>query len=402
MAKDLRDRAFVRLKPQAHRRLNLGHPWAFSNEIDMSAEARQLPPGSIVRLGTSDGTPLGTFLFNRHPLIAARLLSRDPEARIDAAFFRERLERALEIRERLIDVPFYRLAHAEADGLPGTVIDRFGDALVLQVNSAGMEKLTPMLLEALDALLAPERVILRNDSPARALERLDAYVRPWRGSLKDPVEVQEQGALFLADLGEGQKTGWFYDQRENRLWASRLIRGVADARVLDVYCFSGGFSVSAARAGAAEVTGVDRSARALALAEQAAALNGVGERCSFRKSDSFAALEHLARKQERYHLVVADPPAFVKHRKDLPQGLRAYRKLARLAAGIVAPGGYLVLCSCSHHVEPAAFLDQVGRGLAEAKRSGRVLRNGGAAPDHPVHPRLPETQYLKAVFLALD
>src|SRR5690554_4621324 len=224
MAKDLRDRAFVRLKPQAHRRLNLGHPWAFSNEIDMSAEARQLPPGSIVRLGTSDGTPLGTFLFNRHPLIAARLLSRDPEARIDAAFFRERLERALEIRERLIDVPFYRLAHAEADGLPGTVIDRFGDALVLQVNSAGMEALTPLLLDAVDDLIAPTTLMLRNDSPVRSLERLEPYVSLVRGTVDKPFEIVEHRARFLADLGEGQKTGWFYDQRDNRRWAAELDR----------------------------------------------------------------------------------------------------------------------------------------------------------------------------------
>lgn len=401
MAKELQDRAVVRLKPQAQRRIKLGHPWAFSNEIDMTAEAKSLPPGSIVRLESSDGTPLGTFLFNRHPLIAARLLSRDPEARIDAGFFKQRLARALEIRERLINVPFYRLVHAEADGLPGTVIDRFGDALVLQVNSAGMELLTPVLLEALDDLLAPSIVVLRNDSPVRSLERLELYFRVVRGSLEAPVEVQEHGARYLADLREGQKTGWFYDQRDNRLWAADLLRGHPDARVLDAYCFAGGFTVQAALVGA-EVTALDRSARALELAEQAAALNGVAERCSFRKSDSFAALEHLGRKGERFHLVVADPPAFVKNRRDLPQGLRAYRKLARLAAGVVAPGGYLVLCSCSHHVEPAAFLDQISRGLAEAGRPGRVLRQSGAAPDHPVHPRLPETQYLKAVFLALD
>ena len=224
MAKELQDRAVVRLKPQAQRRIKLGHPWAFSNEIDMTAEAKSLPPGSIVRLESSDGTPLGTFLFNRHPLIAARLLSRDPEARIDAGFFKQRLARALEIRERLINVPFYRLVHAEADGLPGTVIDRFGDALVLQVNSAGMELLTPVLLEALDDLLAPSIVVLRNDSPVRSLERLELYFRVVRGSLEAPVEVQEHGARYLADLREGQKTGWFYDQRDHRLCAADLLR----------------------------------------------------------------------------------------------------------------------------------------------------------------------------------
>ena len=402
MVKNVSERPVVRLKPKAQKRLNLGHPWAFSNEIDMTPEAKALPPGTIVGLETSDGQALGAFLFNRHPLIAARLLDRDPEARIDAAFFRQRLARALDIRERLIGVPYYRLVHAEADGLPGTVIDRFADALVLQVNTAGMEALSPALLDALDDLLAPSTVMLRNDSPARALERLDPAVKLCRGSVEAPVEVIEHGTRFLADLGEGQKTGWFYDQRDNRRWAADLIRGLPGARVLDAYCFAGGFAVQAALAGAVEVTGLDRSARALELAREAATLNGVEARCHFRKTDTFAALEHLAKKQERFHLVIADPPAFVKNRKDLPQGLRAYRKLARLAAGVVKSQGYLVICSCSHHVEPAAFLDQVGRGLAEAGRSGSVLRHAGAALDHPVHPRLPETQYLKAVFLALD
>ena len=397
------DRPIVRLKPKAQKRLRLGHPWVYSNEIEMSAEVKALPPGSLVRLLSSGGDELGTFLFNRHPLIAARLLSRDPVEVIDAGFFRRRLQRALSIRERLIGVPFYRLAHAEADGLPGTIIDRFGDALVLQVNTAGMEALTPALLEAIDEVIAPETVLLRNDSPVRELERLDGYVRLLRGSVEQPVEVREHGARFLADLSEGQKTGWFYDQRDNRRWAGDLIRTAAEgARVLDAYCFAGGFSIQAALAGAQTVMGVDRSARALELAGEAAALNGVAERCTFRKSDAFAALEHLAKKRDSFDLVIADPPAFVKGRKDLPQGLRAYRKLARLAAEVVAPEGYLVICSCSHHVDMASFVDQIGRGLAEAGRPARLLRSAGAAPDHPVDPRLPETQYLKALFLALD
>lgn len=397
------ERPAVRLKPGAQKRLRLGHPWAFSNEIEMTAEAKALPPGTVVRLEEASGRPLGSFFFNRHPLIAARKLDADPEAVIDAGFFRRRLERALALRERLVGAPFYRLVHAEADGLPGTIVDRFGEALVLQVNTAGMELQIPALLEALDDLLAPTTLLLRNDSPARALEQLEPYVKLERGSLETPVELVEHGARFLADLGEGQKTGWFFDQRDNRRWAADLIRGAAPgARVLDAYCFAGGFAVQAALAGAAEVTGLDRSARALELAAQAAALNGVGERFSFRKTDAFAALEHLAKKKEHFDLVIADPPAFAKSRKDLPQGLRAYRKLARLAAEVVAPGGFLVLCSCSHHVEPAAFLDQVGRGLADLGREARVLRSAGAALDHPVDPRLPETQYLKALFLALD
>lgn len=397
------ERPTLRLKPRAEKRVRGGHPWIFSNEIAMEGEARTLPPGSVVRFETANGEALGAFLYNRHPLIAGRQLSRDPEVRLDGGWFRDRLRRALAIRESLVGAPFYRLVHAEADGLPGTVIDRFGDHLVLQVNAAGIEAHLDQLLGALDELLAPRVVLLRNDSPARQLEGLELYSRAAKGRLEGPVEIAEEGARFLADLGEGQKTGWFYDQRDNRAFAAALLKGQeGSARVLDLYAFAGGFAIQAARAGAAEVLAIDRSASALRLAEQSAALNGLEDRIEFRKSDAFASLEFLERKGQAFDLVIADPPAFAKSKKDLPQALRAYRKLARLAAGAVAPGGQLVLCSCSHHVEPAAFAEQCRRGLFDAGREARQLRAAGAAPDHPVHPALPETAYLKALFYALD
>ncbi len=396
---DPEPRPVVRLKPGAHRRVTGGYPWVYSNEVEMDAATRGLTPGGVVRLTAAGGQDIGTAIFNRHPLIAARLLSRKADVTIDEDFLSGRLARALEIRERLFDEPYYRLCHAEADGLPGTIIDRFGGTLVVQINTAGMERLRPYLLAALERVVRPEAVILRNDSQTRELEGLPLYVEVAKGHLDGPTLVRENGARYFADPAGGQKTGWFYDQRDNRALAARLARG---GRVLDCYCHSGGFAIQAALGGAREVIGVDRSETALALAGQAVDANAVAGSCSFVKGEVFAELARRARAGERYELVIVDPPAFVKVKRDLPQGLKGYRKLARLAALAVAPGGHLVAASCSHHVDGAMFAEQVRRGLNDAGRQGRVLFQRGAGPDHPVHPFLPETAYLKLQVLAMD
>lgn len=392
-------RPTLRLKPGAHRRAMSGHPWVFSNEIEMIPALKALAPGTVVRVLADDGRALGTALFNPHPLISARLLTRDPEAVIDRDFLAARLARALALREKLLPVPHYRLVHAEADGLPGTVIDRFNDTIVVQVNTAGMERLTDELLAALDALLSPRVVLLRNDGAARSLEGLEPEVRLVKGSLDEPIELVENGARFLADPSEGQKTGWFFDQRDNRAAVAKLAAG---ARVLDLYSYCGGFGVQAALAGAAQVTAIDRSQPALDLAARAAALNGVAERCTFRRAEAFEELQRLADARERFGVVIADPPAFIKSKKDLHQGARAYRKLSRLAAQRVEPEGFLFVASCSHHIDMAGFASEVRHGLAAAERSGRVLMSSGAAADHPVHPFLPESAYLKGMLLQLD
>ena len=389
----------IRLKAGAHRRLLQGHPWVYSNEVEMDAEARSLPPGIVVRVASHDGEILGTAVFNRFPLIAARLLSRDSRAEIDVDFLAERLSRALAIRETLFPGPFYRLVHAEADGLPGLIADRFGDTLVLQANSAGMDRLLPQLLQAVERVITPQTVVLRNDSPARQMESLESGSEVVKGSVESTTQLEENGARYLADLRVGQKTGWFFDQRDNRAWIARFARG---ARVLDGYSYSGGFTVQAALAGAAEVTALDRSQPALELAEAAANLNGVTERCRFVKAEVFPELQRRAKANETFEVVIMDPPAFVKSRKDLKQGAKGYRKLTRLACQLVAPEGVLFVASCSHHVDPALFAEQVKRGLVDAGRRGRILRSAGAAPDHPLHPALPESAYLKALVLALD
>jgi 23S rRNA (cytosine1962-C5)-methyltransferase len=387
------------LKPGGDKRLGAGHPWVYSNEIRMDTAAKALAPGCLVRLARTDGKPLGLASFNPHALIAARLLSPEGNDKVDENFLAARLARALGLRQQLFADPFYRLVHAEADGLPGFVVDRYGETAVCQINTAGAENLLSPFLAALDRVVEPRTVILRADSRGRAAEGLDSYHRVLKGDASGPIQGREGGLHFAADPETGQKTGWFYDQRENRQFAAGLSAG---GRVLDLYCHTGGFGLAAARAGAEIVLGVDSSAPALELAGQGAEMNGISGKCQFRKADVFKALDDFSADGQKFDLVVADPPAFVTARKDLNPGLRGYRKLAREAARLVAPGGFLLLASCSHQVEPTAFAKEVARGLASASRRGRILRQAGAGPDHPVHPHLPESAYLKVLVLQLD
>lgn len=392
-------RPSIHLLPGHAKRLRHGHPWAYSNEVRMDAAAKALPPGGVVRVVDEVGKALGCATFNPHSLIAVRMLAADADAAIDRVFLRSRLEAAQALRARLFEEPYYRLVHAEGDRLPGLVIDRYGDVIAVQANTAGMERLLPELLAALDDLFGPRAVVLRSDSPARAHEGLERHIGVASGALDGPVEGREDGVRWLADPLTGQKTGWFFDQRESRAFVAGLCDG---GRVLDLYSYSGGFALRAAVAGAADVVAVDRSEPALALGERAAALNGVAARCRFVRAEAFAEMARLATAKERFDVVVADPPSFVKSRKELQPGLRGYRKMTRLAAQLVAPGGFLLVASCSHNVEVDAFAEAVRRGLADAGRSGCVLRAAGAAPDHPHHPALPESAYLKSLTLRLD
>lgn len=380
-------------------RLRRGHPWLFSNEVDMTAEAKALPRGSLVALVDAGGEVLGQATFNPHSLIAARLLHGDAAAPIDAAFFVTRLKAALALRQRLFDQPYYRLVHSEADALPGLIVDRYGDVLSVQLNTAGMDRLREPLLEALHTLLAPRAIVLRNDSPVRGLEGLEIEHGLAAGSIDGPVEIVENGTRFLADITTGQKTGWFFDQRPNRAFIAGLAVGAA---TLDVYSYAGGFGLTALVRGATSALLVDRSEEALGLARQAAALNGVADRLETRCGDGFKVMETLAAEGRRFGAVIADPPAFVKTRKDLAAGAKGYRKMARLAAPLVQPGGFLLCGSCSHHMPAEQFFEEVSQGIGQAGRQGRLLWSHGAGPDHPIHPHLPESAYLKALVFQLD
>ena len=387
----------LRLQPRQDRRLKAGSPWAFSNEIAMTPDHRAWPRGGVVRLESAEGWRFGTFAFNPHSLIAARMLDRDPAASIDAAWVRARIAAAASLRARICDTPYHRLVHAEADQLPGLVIDRFGDVAVVQTNAAGMDRLLPEITAALLDVLPLRAVIARNDSAARLHEGLPQEVRLLHGEAGQ-VEAVEGGVRFAVDPLEGQKTGFFFDQRSNRDRVAALTSG---ARVLDVFCHTGAFGLRAAAAGAASVLLVDASAPALELAAKAAERNGLTARVSQQRGDAFDVMAALAATGERYDVVVCDPPAFAKSRKDAEAGLRAYNRMARLAAPLVAPGGFLFVASCSHHAPIDAFSAQIATAMVKARRDARILFTAGAGPDHPVHPNLPESAYLKAQLLQL-
>ena len=378
------------------RRARAGSPWIFSNEIRMDEAAKAITPGAIVNVRGEDGRAFGTGYFNPKSLIAIRLLAEDCDAVIDAEFFAGRLKRAAALRDAAYGKPFYRLVHAEGDGLPGLVIDRFDDTLTVQLGTAGMEKQRTAILMALDAVLKPKTVILRGDAPNRALEGLDSYVETVKGE-GHRIALEENGARYIADLTEGQKTGWYYDQRDNRAFIAKFAKGKS---VLDAYSYTGGFGILAAKAGAKETVCLDSSAPALAIAEESARVNGV--KISAVKADVFEELERLKAAGERFDIVIADPPPFVKSKKDLEPGAKAYRKLTRLAADVTAEGGLLLVASCSHNIPPERFASECAQGLERAGRRAALIHQSGAGVDHPVHPMLPESAYLKSLVYALD
>jgi len=374
-------------------------PWIYANEIDM-APVKALPPGSQVTVTSADDVPIGSAFFSAHSLIAARFYSDLPDRPFDAGLLAQRLAAAVNLRRSLGLWPNCRIVHAEADGLPALVVDRIGAVAVVQVNGAGLDAFQQEIVAAVAAETGAEAVVLRGDEVARQREGLEPLpTRVVQGAIPGPTVLEEDGITFLADPVQGQKTGWYHDQRDHRRQVGRLARGLS---VLDLYCHSGGFALHAAAGGAADVTAIDSSAAALHLAEAAAERNGFAGRVRFQRNEVFRALEALEAEGRRFGLVVADPPPFARSRKDVPTATRAYRKLARLAAGRVAPGGFLFLASCSHAVEGDRFTAEVLAGLRLAGRGGRILRQGGAAADHPVHLALPETAYLKAILIQLD
>jgi 23S rRNA (cytosine1962-C5)-methyltransferase len=389
----------IRLKPGAHKRLKAGHPWIYSNEVMMDAAAKGLVPGTVVTIEDAGGTLLATAHFNPKPLISARVLEATPDVAIDREWYAARLKTALELRQRLVAKPYYRWVHAEGDNLPGLIVDRIGNVVVMQPNTAGMDLAVNEIASAIDGLIAPEGIVLRGDSSSRTLEGLPETVRVLKGNITGLVDVHEPTATFFADVTSGQKTGWFFDQRDNRIFAASLAK---DKTVLDLYTHTGGFAISCAVAGARKVLGIDGSNLAVELAEKAAAANGVAAICKFERADVFDFLSAATQRKDTFDLVIADPPAFVKSRKDIKPGLQGYRKLARLCATTTAPGGIFIIASCSHNASLADLTEAVSRGIADAGRSARLLKTSGAGPDHPVHFQLPEGAYLKALTYALD
>jgi len=389
----------VLLRAGSDKRFKNGHPWVYSNEIRMDDEARAIEPGSIVPLVRADGKPAGIGTFNPHSLICYRAFTRSGAGAVDDDFIRERLSRAARLRDSLFSEPHYRLVYGDSDGLPGLVIDRFGDVFVIQTATAGMDMLLDDILRILDELFEPRAIILSNSGSFRRMENLETYSKLAKGELDGPIEVRENGLTFFADPMGGQKTGWFFDQRANRAYMANLAKGRS---VLDLYAYAGGFGITAAAGGASNVLCVDRADGSLKLANEAAKANKLDGIVKTRVGEVFATLENFAEAKQRFGIVIADPPAFVKTKKDVGPGAKGDRKMARLAAAVVEPGGFLFVASCSHNMFEERFLDETAHGISQAGRSGRVIYRGGAGPDHPIHPYLPESAYLKGLVYALD
>lgn len=385
----------LRLRRGEERRLSSGHPWVFSNEIDSDATPLSaFAPGDLARITSQRGHFLGHAYVNPHALICARLLSRDPAHPIDRALIDARLRSALVLRERLYRDPYYRLVFGESDGLPGLVLDRYGDVLVGQIATAGMEALKDTVTEAVRALLSPAGLYWKNDSAARQLEQLPQVAETAFGGIPAEVTALEAGFRFTAALTHGQKTGWFYDQTHNR---ARLVRYLwPRARVLDVCSYVGAWGITALKAGAGAATCIDSSETALEFARRNAQANGVA--LETIRSDAFEAMRALHEGGERFDVVVLDPPAFIKRRKDIPQGQAAYRKLNQLALSLLDGEGLLVSCSCSYHLGPEELVTAIQTAARHTGRFVQILESGGQSPDHPVHPAIPETRYLKAFF----
>lgn len=390
----------VRMRPKTEARaIRHGFPWVYTDELVLDRRTKALTPGTLAVLEDSERRPLGLVTVNPLSKITARMMDRDPGAAINTDWLTARLQRALDLRARIYDAPYYRLVHAEADGLPGVVIDRFGDAAVIQPNAAWAETHIDMLAQALMQVTGVTTIIKNGTGRARVLEGLAEEMVVMHGACDAPVPVPMNGATYLADLTGGQKTGLFYDQRPNHAFLAGLARG---ARVLDMFSHVGGFALAALAGGAAQALCVDSSAPALALAEGGAKASGFEGRFAARKGEAFTTLEALAGEGESFDLVVCDPPAFAPNKQALDAGLRAYERVAKLAAPLVAPGGYLALCSCSHAVDLASFRNACGRGIGRGGRRAQLLHTGFAGPDHPQLPQLAESGYLKALFFRLD
>jgi 23S rRNA (cytosine1962-C5)-methyltransferase len=389
----------LKLKRGEDRRLRAGHLWIFSNEVDTAATPlTQFEPGAAVQVMSDRDQFLGYAYVNPRTLIAARIVGRDPAYPLDGSLLVHRLRVALALRERLYREPFYRLVFGESDGIPGLVLDRYADVVVAQSSTAGIDRLRAEVEAAVSKVIHAKTFVWKNDSSAREMEGLDKHVGilvndEWTAAPTE-LAVREQGVDFVAPLADGQKTGWFYDQAANRERLRRYLP--AGARVLDVCSYVGAWAVTALKSGAGSATCVDSSSIALDYVARNALANGV--QVETIKDDAFDALKTLSESGAKFDVVILDPPAFAKRKKDVPQAVAAYRKLNQLALPLIDRDGLLVSCSCSYHMEADELLLAIQGAARHSSRYVQLLEQGGQSPDHPIHPAIPETRYLKSFF----
>ncbi len=383
-------RQVLRLKKNEDRRIRTGHVWIYSNEV--ASSLKDFSPGEEVIIEAHDKTILGAAFVNPHSLIAGRLFTRNPDEYFDQAFIVKKILAAFAFREHFFKDPFYRLIFSDSDGLPGIIADRFLDTLSLQLNIAGVDAKTDIILDAFrEAVPSLKAILLRNDSPIRKQEGLETFVKPGWGTPPDVVQVKENGMIFEAPLWQGQKTGWFYDHRLNRL---RLKDYVRDLRVLDVFSYLGAFAIQAAGFGAQSITCIDESKLSADWIQKNASLNGVSDKISVITEDAFTALKNLS---EKYDVIILDPPAFMKKQKDKKEGFIAYQRLNEAAMKLLNPNGVLFSCSCSMHLSMDDLGEVIKRASLKTNTGMQIIERGHQGPDHPVHLSIPETDYLKMI-----
>lgn len=383
----------VILKKNEDRRLRSGHLWVFSNEIHRAVGAPAA--GDVVEILRADGLSLGIGFYHPNSLIAVRLLSPKDET-VDLEFFEKRIRTSLALREKLFpDSGAYRVVHGEGDYLPGLVVDKFNEYLSVQTFTAGMDQRLPLIADALVSIFSPRGIVERNESPLRLMEQLPMRRAILRGVVEHTI-IDLNGVMFNVEVMEGQKSGFFLDQRDNRTSLARLAK---DARVLDCFCNEGGFGMHAAVGGAAHVEFVDASDESIAKAKVNATLNKVSDNVHFNTADAFEFLANAVKDKKQYDIVVLDPPSFTKSKKTLATALKGYKEINANGIRLVAPGGLLATASCSHHVDEAMFLAMLGDSAAKTGRNIQVISTAGAAGDHPTLPSMPETKYLKYALL---
>ncbi|MBP0050042.1 class I SAM-dependent rRNA methyltransferase [Marinobacterium sp. AK62] len=385
------------LKSGADRRLRAGHLWIYSNEVDTRATPlKGFEPGEQVVVQTSAGKALGIATVNPNTLICGRLIGRDLKRPLDRSLLVHRFNVARSLREQCFDQPCYRVIFGDADGLPGLVVDRFFDIFVVQISTAGMELMQDAIIDALNKVFQPQAIVLRNDGKMRATEGLDTFVEVVQGEVPELAPLNENGVNLVAPVLTGQKTGWFYDHRENRARMQTLVNG---KRVLDLFSYVGGWGAQALAAGASEVVCVDASVTALEVAAENARLNDGETRFRGLQGDAFELCKALVADKERFDVVIVDPPAFIARRKDIRNGERAYARINNLAMRLLNKDGMLVSASCSMHLAKDRLVDILRANSRELDRNAQIFAQGSQGADHPIHPAIPETEYLKAYFL---
>lgn len=390
----------LRLKKNEARRIKQGHLWIFSNEVDTQiSPLKNFEPGEVVLVEEAGGKALGVAYINPKTLICARILSRNPKVKFNQAFIKNRIQAALQLREMNFDAPYYRLVFGDSDGLSGLVIDRFGDVFVVQITTAGMEKMKQDIVTVLDNLFHPQAIVMRNETVSRKLEDLPLYEEVVLGELPEEITITENNTLFSIPVENGQKTGWFYDHRMARKRLQDLVQG---KKVLDVFSYLGGWGLAAGTADAAEITCVDASEQALDGVDKNAELNGIAEKVMTIQGNAFDVLKALKAEAQKYDVVIVDPPAFVKRKKDIKSGSEGYRRINELAMSLVDKDGILVSASCSHHMSRDALLKQIQLAARHVDRHVQLFDQGHQGPDHPIHPAIPETEYIKTFFFKVS